>query len=42
MGDRGGLNDDETQAARLAAENAPAMRGAEDDRMIEVPWQPMI
>lgn len=35
-------NDDERQAARVAAENVPGVRGVEDGRMMDVGWQPMI
>jgi CBS domain-containing protein len=35
-------SDDERQAARVAAENVPGVRGVEDDRMPGVAWQPMI
>ncbi len=35
-------SDDERQAARVAAENVPGVRGVEDDRMSGVSWQPMI
>ena len=35
-------SDDERQAARVAAENVPGVRGVEDDRMTGVAWQPMI
>jgi CBS domain-containing protein len=35
-------SDDERQAARVAAENVPGVRGVEDDRMTGIAWQPMI
>jgi CBS domain-containing protein len=35
-------SDDERQAARVAAENVPGVRGVEDDRMSGAAWQPMI
>jgi CBS domain-containing protein len=35
-------SDDERQAARVAAENVPGVRGVEDDRMTGVAWEPMI
>lgn len=35
-------SDDERQAARVAAESVPGVRGVEDDRMPGVAWQPMI
>jgi CBS domain-containing protein len=35
-------SDDERQAARVAAENVPGVRGVEDDRISGVAWQPMI
>jgi CBS domain-containing protein len=35
-------SDDERQAARVAAENVPGVRGVEDGRIPGVAWQPMI
>jgi CBS domain-containing protein len=35
-------NEDERNAARIAAENVPGVRGVEDERMQAALWQPML